>query len=71
MPLTIAGVLAHTIEPSRLLTRIGGVLDGLLSCVRFERAPVPGAAYRLWRRMRKSATPLRLSDVVPELAPRG
>ena len=68
MPITIAGVLLHTLQPGRLLTRIGGVVDGLVSCVRVDRHPVPSRAYRLWRRMRHSASPLRLSDVETELA---
>lgn len=71
LPMTVAGVLTHTFDPRRLITRIGGVIDGLASCVRVERAPVPNRVYRLWRRMRKSATPLLLSDVDAELVPRG
>jgi GT2 family glycosyltransferase len=69
VPSTIAGVLLHTVQPGRLLTRIGGVLDGLACSVRMERAPVPDAVFRLWRRMRKSATPLRLNDIAGELRP--
>jgi GT2 family glycosyltransferase len=69
MPATIVGVLVHTFNPSRLLTRIGGVLDGLASCVRLERAPVSNRVYRLWRRMRKAPAPLRLDDIATELAP--
>jgi hypothetical protein len=53
------------------MTRIGGVLDGLVSCIRLEREPVSNRVYRLWRRMRKAPTPLRLADIAPDLAPRG
>ena len=70
IPSTIAGVLLHTLQPRRLLTRIGGVLDGLASCVRLERAPVPGSVFRLWRRMRKSSSPLRLDDIAGEITSR-
>jgi GT2 family glycosyltransferase len=71
MPATILGVLALTLQPSRLLTRIRGVLDGLGSCLREDRAPVSTMVYRLWRRMRKASSPLRFDDVVAELASRG
>jgi GT2 family glycosyltransferase len=71
IPATIAGVLALTLQPSRLLTRTRGVLAGLASCLREERAPVPTMVYRLWRRMRKAPSPLRLADVVTELTSRG
>lgn len=67
IPATIAGVLALTLEPGRLLTRIGGVLDGLVSCARFKRAPVDDGVFRMWRRLRKSKTPLRLEAIVDEL----
>ena len=70
IPITIAGVLMLTLKPSRLLTRCGGVLDGLASCARFERTPVPGPVYRLWRRMRKAPTPLRLDEVAADLVAR-
>ena len=70
IPATIAGVLLLTLQPSRLLARLGGVVDGLASCARFERKPVPGGVYRLWRRMRKASTPLRLDDVAAELVAR-
>ncbi len=70
MPATIAGVLLHTLNPSRLLTRCLGVIDGLASCARFERAPVPGPVYRLWRRMRTATRPLRLDEIAVDLAAR-
>jgi GT2 family glycosyltransferase len=70
LPATIAGVLMLTLKPSRLLTRCGGVLDGLASCARFVRNPVPAPVYRLWRRMRKASKPLRLDDIAAELAAR-
>lgn len=70
VPVTVAGVLMLTLNPSRFLTRCGGVLDGLASCRRFERRPVPAAIYSLWRRMRTASTPLRLDDVAAELATR-
>jgi GT2 family glycosyltransferase len=71
IPAAIAGTLLHTLQPSRLLVRAGGIVDGLMSCLRFERAPVPAPAYRAWRRMRKSANPLPLGDIASQLAPRG
>jgi len=70
IPTTLAGVLMLTLKPSRFLARCGGVIDGLASCARFERRPVPLPVYRLWRRMRKASSPLRLNDVVVELATR-
>lgn len=70
MPATIAGVLMHTLNPARFLTRCGGVADGLMSCARFDRMPVPEPVFRLWRRMRSAPSPLRLSDVAPELVAR-
>jgi GT2 family glycosyltransferase len=70
IPATVAGVLAHTLRPGRLVTRIGGVLDGLASCARSTRAPVPSAVFRLWRRLRTAATPVRLADIAGELPPR-
>jgi len=71
MPVTIAGVLGLTLEPSRLLTRAGGVVDGLTSCARFDRAPVPEPVFRLWRRLRRAAPPLGLEDIASELPGRG
>jgi len=70
IPATIAGVLLLTLKPSRLLTRCGGVLDGLASCARLERKPVPGPVYHLWRRMRNATSPLRLDDVAADLVAR-
>lgn len=70
IPATLAGVLMLTLKPQRFLTRCGGVIDGLASCARFERRPVPLPVYRLWRRMRKASSPLRLNDVAVELATR-
>jgi len=67
VPATVAGVLLHALNPARLPTRVGGVLDGLASCARYERAPVSGHAFRLWRRLRTSPVPLRLSDVAAQL----
>lgn len=69
IPTTIARVISLTLNPSRLLTRLGGVVAGLVACARLERAPVPAGTYRLWRRMRKASTPLRLADVERELCP--
>ena len=63
LPKTIAGLVAHTWRPARLGVRLAGIVDGLRSCARIERRPVSTATYRLWRRMRRSATPFRLSDV--------
>lgn len=71
IPITIVGVLLHTFNPSRLLTRVAGVADGLSSCASFERAPVPNRVYHLWRRMRKAPVPLTLNDIAAELAPQG
>jgi hypothetical protein len=68
MPATIAGVLMHTLKPSRLLTRVGGVIDGLVSCARFDRAPVPEPVFRLWRRLRRSPAPIGLDEIASELA---
>jgi GT2 family glycosyltransferase len=70
IPATLAGVLMLTLQPSRLLTRCGGVIDGLASCARFERRPVPTPVYRLWRRMREAPSPLRLNDISADLATR-
>jgi len=70
IPATIAGVLLLTLQPSRLVTRVGGVLDGLASCMRLERTPVPAPVYRLWRRMRRSPSPLRLDEVAADLVTR-
>jgi GT2 family glycosyltransferase len=70
IPATVTGVLMHTLNPSRLLARCLGVIDGLASCARFDRAPVPSSVYRLWRRMRKAATPIRLDDIAVDLAAR-
>lgn len=69
IPATIAGVISLTFNPSRLLTRLRGVVAGLLGCASFERAPVPSRTYRLWRRMRTASAPLRLADVERELRP--
>lgn len=71
IPATVAGVLAHTLQPRRLMTRIGGVVDGLASCARFERVPVSAPVFRLWRRLRTASTPLRLTDIAAELPSRG
>jgi GT2 family glycosyltransferase len=70
-PLTIGGVLMHTLDPRRLVTRTGGVIDGLVSCLREERAPVSADAFALWRRLRQASPPLRLRDIAPELAASG
>ena len=67
IPATVAGVLLHTGEPGRLLTRIRGVLDGFTSCLTAERAPVSSRVYRLWRRLRKSRTALTLANIAGEL----
>lgn len=71
IPATVGGVLALTLAPARLATRVGGVIDGLMSCVKCDRRPVSASAYRLFKRMRKSSAPLRLSDVAGELATHG
>jgi len=71
MPMTIGGVLIHTFNPARLVTRLGGLLDGVSSCANFERAPVSNTVYQLWRRMRKAAAPVRLNDIAAELMPPG
>jgi GT2 family glycosyltransferase len=71
IPSTIAGVLALTLQPARLLTRLGGIADGLASCARVGRSPVPASVFRTWRRLRKAPTPLRLLEVAGELPPRG
>lgn len=71
VPVTIGGVLMHTFNPSRLLTRLGGVAAGLTSCSRFERAPVSDRVYQLWRRLRKAPVPLTLNDIATDLAPQG
>jgi GT2 family glycosyltransferase len=71
LPATIAGVLRHTLQPRRFATRLSGVVDGLASCMRLPRAPVPQGVFRLWRRLRQATTPLRLADIEGELAPRG
>ena len=70
IPATIAAVLMLTGEPSRLLHRCRGVLDGLASCARVERKPVSASVYHLWRRMRTASAPLRLDDVAAELVMR-
>jgi GT2 family glycosyltransferase len=70
IPATIAAVLTLTVKPSRLWVRIGGVLDGLAACLRFERAPVPASAYSMWRRLRHAPSPTRLADIAAELARR-
>jgi GT2 family glycosyltransferase len=71
LPMTIGGVLIHTFNPARVVTRLGGVLDGVSACANFERAPVSSSVYKLWRRMRMAPAPLRLDDVATELAPQG
>lgn len=70
LPATIAAVVGLTLEPRRLVTRLSGVLDGLVSCVRFKRAPVSRQVFHLWRRLRRSATPLSLAEISGELASR-
>lgn len=69
IPATIAGVIALTFTPARLLTRLRGVIAALRAFTRFERTPVPAQTYRLWRRMRKALAPLKLTDVERELRP--
>lgn len=71
IPATVASVLALTLKPARLLTRIGGVVDGLASCARFERAPVDNSVFKVWRKLRTARTPVRLDDIVAELPPHG
>ena len=71
IPMTIGGVMVHTLNPTRLITRLGGVADGLSSCFSADRAPVPERVYQLWRRMRKASAPLRLDDIAADLAAHG
>lgn len=68
VPMTIGGVMIHTFNPGRVVTRLGGLVDGVSSCATFERAPVSSSVYQLWRRMRKAPAPLRLNDIATELA---
>lgn len=70
IPATIAAVMMHTLQPARLVTRLGGVLDGVTSCAQVTRMPVTEPVYRLWRRMRTAPTPLRLHDIVSDLVAR-
>lgn len=68
LPMTVLRVLLWTGRPARLVTRVGGLLDGLRQCLRHERRPVPARAYRLMRRLRRS-DPLTLSQVSADLQP--
>jgi hypothetical protein len=52
-PLTGRRADAH-LNPRRLVTCIGGVIDGLVSCLREERA-VSADAFALWRRLRHAS----------------
>jgi GT2 family glycosyltransferase len=70
MPMTLVGLLIHALRPSRLVTRIGGVVDGFATCARSERRPVSRGCYRLWRRLRRAAAPLRLDTIETALQAR-
>lgn len=70
MPMTIAGVIAHTLQPLRLFTRIRGVIDGLVSCLSVDRRPVRQTTYALWRRLQRASPPLTLRAIASELSPR-
>jgi glycosyltransferase involved in cell wall biosynthesis len=70
MPVTIWRVLMLTLSPSRFPTRLGGVLSGLLDCVRVPRQAVSNRVYGVWRRLRTSAPPVTLQAVLPSLGTR-
>lgn len=70
LPMTVAGLLTLTLNPSRLATRLAGIAGGLRACLRVERSPVSDSAFRLWRRLRAAGTPLRLAEIAGELEPR-
>jgi len=67
LPLTIAGLAIHTVQPSRLFTRLRGILAGLATCAAVERAPVRSATYSLWRRLRRASPPLTLTAIAADL----
>lgn len=66
LPATIAHVVLWTGRPARLITRLRGVLDGCVQCLRHERRPVPARTYRLMRRFRAAVRPLTLAQVLNE-----
>lgn len=70
MPATVWHVLILTLSPSRLLTRLRGVLSGLAACVRYPRQPVSNRVYAAWRRLGKSDPPLTLRAVEQTLGTR-
>ncbi len=66
LPATVVQVLLWTGQPARLVTRLGGVVDGVWQCLRHERRPVPAPAYRLMRRFRAESRPPTLAQVLTE-----
>jgi GT2 family glycosyltransferase len=71
LPVTLSGLLAWTQDPSRLLTRLGGIAAGFAAMRDCERAPVPARVYALWRRLQAASPPLTLAQIQSGLARRG
>ena len=60
---TTVRVLTWTLSPSRLATRLAGVLSGFGQCLQQDRRPVSSGVFTLWRRLRAAIVPLPLRDV--------
>ncbi len=70
LPMTIAALLAWTLQPARWLTRAGGVAAGLRAMRAADRAPVPARVHTLWRRLQSADPPLTLAQIAGDLAAR-
>lgn len=69
LPVTVMRVLLWTGQPTRFATRLAGVIEGFLACLRQERKPVPARAYRLLRWLRAESRPPTLTQVARNLGP--
>jgi hypothetical protein len=61
--LTLAGVLRWTAYPSRLATRVRGIVAAAGAMRTCGRAPVPASVHVLWRRLQAARPPLTLSAI--------
>ena len=64
---TVAGVLAWTADPTRLVTRLRGLAAAARAMPTCTRAPVPGPVHSLWRRLQAAEPPLTLPAIAAQL----